>query len=341
MQNERLPLFLQSRLYAEYRLAKILSQVRLIRHDKTAVPDLYLSLTTLQEPPKVAISPIPEEAEDESSENMMENVHISFGDTSLSDIESWQNSFHERMFSQKRGSDSDLADVSESPNSEATTMFSSPNISPLPGTPPCILFADMDILRPEIGPPVYVGPYSKQADVPAVRILPPKRNRSSLHVNNLHELSQMLIALVVKNALVEVEGVSEEEVEESHIYNNLFPFYRKNSTSLTMELFKKFIHFDQPVDKTVDHIVLTDLFGYEKPANNDSSIVLSVDDEKEQHLENEYFDSGDQNSGCFSTVANIGEFQSFLNETSSEKNWYLWIDLEKFRLSKTDAGKET
>lgn len=273
VQNERLPLFLQSRLYAEYRLAKILSQVRLIRHDKTAVPNLYLSLTTLQEPPKVLISPIPEEAEDESSENVMENVHISFGDTSLSEIESWQNNLQERMFSHKMGSDSDLADVSESPNSEATTMFSSANISPLPGTPPCILFADMDILRPEIGPPVYVGPYSKQVDTPAVRIVPPKRNRSSLHVNNLHELSQMLIALVVKNALVEVEGVSEEEVEESHTYNNLFPFYRKNS-SLTTDLFKKLVHFDQPVDKTVDHIILTDLFGYEKTANSDSSIIL-------------------------------------------------------------------
>ena len=60
----------------------------------------------------------------------------------------------------------------------------------------------------------------------------------------------------------------------------------------------------------------------------------------DQSLDDDFLSYEEEMSNVFSTDVNIREFQLLLKETASEKNWFLWIDLEKFRLSKTDASKE-
>ena len=278
IQNERLPLFLQSQLYAEYRLVKVLSQAKLIRHDKTSIPDLHLNFVPMKEPPQIISSPIREGPSASSSENAMESVYISFGDTNPNDIESWHSDFQTLTFplnKVSKGSDSDLADVSESTNSDAPITFSSPCISPYPGSQDvsCVMLANMDTIRPEIGPPTYLGPSSKPENVLTPQISPPKKSQSTLHVNNLQELSQMLIAAVMKSAIVEVEGVSEKEVEASLNFQELFPFQHKCSSTLSMDVFKKSVILDPKADKPKNNLILTDLFGYEQIQSSESLIL--------------------------------------------------------------------
>ncbi|XP_062045849.1 regulator of G-protein signaling 22 [Lepus europaeus] len=321
IKKERLPAFLESDCYFEYRLAKLVSQVRWSESGMNFTVGTNFSSWVMKKIP----SPPPPDAENEDNLVLMKKFYISLGEASYTQTKDW--------FALAKQSQQPVATFSL-PCCIPHDKIESPSISPISES---FIFDDGAHPRTKTGPSKTrkltseseeEGSVSLQ-DTPSQALLRVYLERQqdvdenlTLHFSTCEEFLKSYIHFILKMAIQRITG---EPISES----------------------PDFVDFTN-----VAQVVFDDYFEFISDRSPASQPVQVVKERSEEMLEQTSLSSKNESIGpesradwCIShrtyDIGNRKEFErfkKFIKGTLGERYWKLWMDIERLKVLK-DPGR--
>ncbi|WAR24165.1 RGS22-like protein [Mya arenaria] len=164
---------------------------------------------------------------------------------------------------------------------------------------------------------------SMEADVP-----------KSVTVKNIDEVGSIIVGVVLKKAIEKLTNMDESDIENlpeiQHVFKN------KDVANLTVEMLDKVTFIEEgakPVDgvekKETEQKITEQM---RKNLDEESDVDSLLDSEEDYEESDLFFRKHKHKTYSLSSRKGVDQFKKFLKGTLGERNWKLWVDIDRMRL---------
>ncbi|KAK3091838.1 hypothetical protein FSP39_023074, partial [Pinctada imbricata] len=410
IKEERLPAFLESRFYLEYRLGKLISQARVAGEKGEFV------LWTIDYKPKTKLrrkKSVEEIPQEDPKERLMKDMFVCLGDTPTSDADAWFSSA--QISSRTESTYSTLArpksaEVSRRPvsarpvsaystvegyrrpesgigTSIRSSVYSGLNSKmssytdhdedvyssklfavegkPMIHKPSENIFSVTDDYSGSQGRPfsstVYTTPRMEPIEVDdesGLDVTDSDSNASkdkqddvedddnvddenstaesqdSIVFKNIDDIGAAVVRAILTRSIGQLTNKSDREVLNDEDLLRMLP---SSAKSLTVDMLDRISLLEEEEDQKAveeekeEEIVDTSKSGKKKDGGGESDADSLLDSEDDYEEGDEFFRKSKQKTHSLTTRKGIEEFKKFLEGTAGERNWHLWLDIDRLR----------
>ncbi|XP_036987014.2 regulator of G-protein signaling 22 [Artibeus jamaicensis] len=321
IKKERLPAFLESDCYFEYRLAKLVSQVRWSKEGTNITLDTDVSPWVLRKPP----TPPPPPAEDDNTV-LMKKFYVSLGEATYTQTEDW---FALAKQSQHTVSTFSLPSASHhnrigSPviSSDSESFIFDDGIHPRTNKHPSKSTGVISEVEEEEDGSVSLQDTPSQA---LLRIYLEKKpgvgESPTLHFSTCEEFLRSYITFSLKTAIHQMLGQPFIESQDFISFKNVTEVVVDEYPELASDKNVLYSEISPPPEEKAEEIL-------EETSSKSESV--GSESRADWCVSHKTYDIGNRKE--------FERFKKFIKGTLGEKYWWLWMDIERLKVLK-DAGR--